>query len=131
LVVTKNEQSLLSENRELRTLLKLINLEDGRPTVNVGLLRLDRALVAARHDGTKLLKLIHGYGSTGQGGRLREEVWKELGRYKRAGFITDFVSGEDFRISNEPTWALLKKWPELKQDRDLGRNNRGITVVIF
>ncbi len=111
--------------------MKLINLEDGRPPVNVGLLRLDRALTAARYDGTRLLKLIHGYGSTGQGGRLREEVWKALDRYKRNGLIVDFIPGEDFRISNEATWALLKKNPELKQDRDLGRNNRGITVVTF
>jgi hypothetical protein len=109
---------------------KLVNLEEDHPTVNVCLLRLDKALTSARFEKTKLIKLIHGYGSTGQGGRLREEVWKTLDRYKRNNMIREFISGEDFRISNEATWALLKKWPELKQDRDLGRNNRGITLVV-
>ena len=45
--------------------------------------------------------------------------------------IRDFIPGEDFRISNEATWALLKQSPKLKQDRDLGRGNRGITVVVL
>ncbi len=109
---------------------KLVNLEEDHPTVNVGLLRLDKALTSARFERVKLLKLIHGYGSTGQGGRLREEVWKALDRYKRNNMVSEFIPGEDFRISNEATWALLKKWPELKQDRDLGRNNKGITMVV-
>ena len=113
----------------LRT--KLVNLEDGYPTVNQGLLRLERALVAARAEGLDTIKLIHGYGSSGVGGALRDEAWKVLDRFQRAGMIAAFIPGEEFRISNETTWALLKKWPELKQDRDLGRGNRGITVVVL
>ena len=110
---------------------KLINLEEGRPTVNVGLLRMDRALVAARSEGVPLLKLIHGYGSTGVGGRLREEVWKALDRFKRNGFIHDFIPGEDFRLSNEASWALVKRDKAIKEDRDFGRGNRGITIVVL
>ncbi len=110
---------------------KLVNLEEDHPTVNQGLLRLDRALASARAEGFDVLKLIHGYGSSGAGGRLRDEVWKVLDRYRRARAIQAFIPGEQFRISDETTWALLKKWPELKQDRDLGRGNRGITVVVL
>jgi len=115
----------------MQLVMKLVNLEEDHPTVNVGLLRLDRALVAGKHEGAGLLKLIHGYGSSGVGGRLRVEVWKSLDRYKRNGMIREFISGEDFRISNEATWELLKKAPQLKQDRDLGRGNRGITIVVL
>jgi hypothetical protein len=111
--------------------MKLVNLEEGRPTVNEGLLRLERALVAARTENYDVLKLIHGYGSSGVGGALRDEVWKILDRFQRAGMIEAFIPGEEFRISNETTWALLKRWPELKQDRDLGRANRGITVAVL
>lgn len=108
---------------------KIINLEEGHPTVNVGLLRLERALADARASGTPLLKIIHGYGSSGVGGRLREETWKVLDRYQRNGMIEAFIPGEDFRQSNERTWALLKREKSLKDDRDLGRGNRGITIV--
>lgn len=112
-------------------LCRVINLEEGRPTVNAGLLRLDRALVAARAEGVPLLKLIHGYGSSGVGGRLREEVWKALDRFQRNGFIAGFIPGEDFRLSNEASWELVKRDKSIKQDRDFGRVNRGITIVIL
>lgn len=110
---------------------KIINLEEGRPTVNVGLLRLDRAIVTARAERTPILKLIHGYGSSGVGGRLREEVWTALDRFKRNGMIADFISGEDFRLSNEASWKLLKHDKTIKEDRDFGRGNRGITIVVL
>ncbi|PSH03566.1 MAG: hypothetical protein CXZ00_11610 [Acidobacteria bacterium] len=109
----------------------MVNLEEGLPTVNVGLLRLDRALASARAEGVPLLKLIHGYGSSGVGGELREEVWKALDRFKRNGFITDFIQGEDFRLSDDASWALVKRDKTIKQDRDFGRANRGITIVVL
>lgn len=111
--------------------MRIVNLEDGHPTVNVGLLRLDRAIVAARHERVPVLKLIHGYGSSGVGGRLKGEVWKALDRFRRNGMVQDFITGEDFRISNEATWMLLKRFPDIKQDRDLGRMNKGVTIVII
>jgi Smr domain len=110
---------------------RVVNLEDGQPRVNEALLRLDRAITSARQDGIALVKLIHGYGSSGVGGRIKEEVASALARHKRSSLIRDFIPGEDFRISNQPTWDLLKKCPELKQDRDLSKNNRGITMVII
>jgi hypothetical protein len=110
---------------------RVVNLEDGHPTVNEALLRLDRAITDARRDHVALVKLIHGYGSKGVGGRIKEEVANALARHKRSSLIRDFILGEDFRISNQATWDLLKKCPELKQDRDLSRNNRGITIVIL
>lgn len=110
---------------------KIVNLEDGRPTVNVGLLRMDRALAAARAEGVPLLKLIHGYGSSGVGGRLREEVWKALDRLQRNGSIAAFIPGEDFRLSHETSWALVKRDKAIREDRDFGRGNRGITIVIL
>lgn len=93
--------------------------------------RLERELHVARQDGTNLLKLIHGYGSKGVGGVLRDACRARLANEKLAGKIQDFIAGEDYRISNETTWALLKRAPELKQDRDLGRGNKGITIVVI
>lgn len=110
---------------------RIVNLEEGRPTVNVGLLRLDHALAAARANGIPLLKLIHGYGSSGVGGRLREEVWKALDRRRSEGAIADFIPGEDFRLSNEISWELVKQNKAVREDRDFGRGNRGITIVVL
>lgn len=110
---------------------RVVNLEEDHPTVNVGLLRLDRALGDARRDGIAVLKLIHGYGSKGVGGKLKHEVAKALATYKASGKIREFIAGEHFRKSDETTWELLKRAPEIKDDRDLSMNNRGITIVLF
>jgi hypothetical protein len=111
--------------------MRVINLEENRPSVDEMNRRLAMELRNARHARVKVLKLIHGYGSTGVGGKLRGAVRAMLEHAKKRGEIRDFVQGDDFRISNEVTWAMLKLHPELKQDRDLGRENRGITVVLL
>lgn len=111
--------------------IKLVNLEEDRPTVDEMRRRLDRVLNAARQERIDLLKLIHGYGSSGVGGKLRIAVRTSLSHYKKAAMIQGFIPGEVFRISDETTWALLKRMPELKQDRDLGRENKGITLVLL
>jgi len=91
--------------------LKLVNLEEDHPTVNQGLLRLDRALAAARQERTTLLKLIHGYGSSGAGGQLRIEVWKVLDRYKRAGTIREFIPGNSFASPTSPPGRCSNAFP--------------------
>lgn len=48
-----------------------LNLELGRPDAAEALRRLAAEVEAARHLGTPAMKLIHGYGSSGRGGRLR------------------------------------------------------------
>src|SRR5215470_14663081 len=107
----------------------VVNLEDGMPTVESARLRMQRELEQARRNGVVALKLIHGYGSSGTGGALRTELQKELRQAVQQGSIRASIAGEDWRISDETTWDLLKKYPEWKKDPDLGRNNRGICIV--
>jgi hypothetical protein len=45
--------------------------------------------------------------------------------------IRDCIFGENWRTSNERTWELLKQQPELKNDTDLGKANKGITIVVL
>jgi hypothetical protein len=111
--------------------IRIANLEEGMPTANAALLRLDHALSAARSERLHFLKLIHGYGSSGVGGRLREEVYAALARMERDGRIAGFVPGKEFRRSDAKAWELVKRHRELEQDRDFGRGNRGITIVIL
>jgi len=123
------EQDFSLTQVSLRTC--IANLEEGRPTTPQALSRLTTELDRARHNRIGLLKIIHGYGSTGEGGVIRHAVQAELVRLEREGQIRAFISGEDWRISNEPTWDLLSKHRELKRDRDLGRGNRGISIVVL
>ena len=101
------------------------------PTVQEALFRLERELHLARDQGKKFLKLIHGYGSTGSGGEIRMAVQKQLQAAKERGEIREFVFGENWAKSDDATWRILGAHPGLKQDRDLGKNNRGITIVVL
>jgi adenine specific DNA methylase Mod len=92
---------------------------------------MQRELSLARSSGEKVIKFVHGYGSTGEGGEIRIAVQKELIQQLTSGRLTSVIFGEDWRISNENTWELLKKMPELKTDSDLGRANKGITIVVL
>jgi hypothetical protein len=109
--------------------IKIVNLEDGMPKVEQARLRMQHELQTARKQGYAAVKLIHGYGSSGVGGALRIELQKELERQAKSASIQCFIAGENWRISDEVTWELLKRFPEWKQDSDLGKNNKGISIV--
>lgn len=111
--------------------IKIINLEEGMPQVEQARLRMHHELHTARRQGYTAAKLIHGYGSSGVGGALRTELQKELRAAAKAGTVRACIAGEDWRISDETTWELLKRFPEWKQDSDLGKNNHGISIVVL
>lgn len=108
-----------------------INLESGMPTVEVAKQRMSQALRSARAQRIQAVKLIHGYGSSGQGGKIKSEVHRQLGAMKRAGTIRDFVKGEEFSPFEEPARNALSACPELARDHDYSRCNHGVTVVIL
>lgn len=76
-----------------------------------------------------MLKVIHGYGSSGAGGILRPIIRNFLRQQKEAGAIASFVNGESFSSFDARSKALLAKAPEMLMDSDLGGNNKGVTYV--
>jgi hypothetical protein len=101
------------------------------PAVHEALQRLDREIGLARQQKHSLLKVVHGYGSTGAGGDIRIAVQKRLYELVEAGQIRGCIYGESWSKSDEATWRLLQAQPELKSDSDLGRRNAGITIVLL
>jgi hypothetical protein len=111
--------------------IKTVNIEDGFPSVEEARTRLRSEINMAQSQGLKLLKIIHGYGSHGTGGELRIALQSTLRRLMQSAEIRDCIYGENWRKSDERSWELLKRMPELKNDPDLGRGNRGITLVLL
>ncbi len=111
--------------------MKIVNLEDGMPTVERARLLLDNELRTARSQGYKAVKIIHGYGSSGVGGALRTGLQATLRRAEQDGDIVSVIYGENWRVSDERAWELLKRFPEWKGDSDLGRGNKGISIVVL
>jgi hypothetical protein len=101
------------------------------PSVPQAIQRLERELALARKSKRRTVKLLHGYGSTGAGGDIRIAAQKLAIDLLQNGQICACIFGEDWSKSDEVTWKLLQANPELKADRDLGRRNRGITIVVL
>jgi len=101
------------------------------PSVHEALQRLDRELGLARREKATFLKIIHGYGSSGAGGDIRIAVQKRLHELAEAGQIRGCIFGENWSKSDDATWQLLQEHAALKSDPDLGRGNRGVTVVVL
>jgi hypothetical protein len=111
--------------------MKTVDLKSDMPQVHEALQRLDRELALARQEKASLLKLVHGYGSSGVGGDIRIAVQKRLLEMAQSGHIRGCIFGENWSKSDEAAWKLLQTHAELKNDSDLGRRNRGITIVLL
>lgn len=114
-----------------RSAIRVVNLEAGLPDRKEAIKRLDQAIAQAAKDGVRALKIIHGYGSTGTGGILQRVMRSHLRQMKEAGRIKVFITGESWSQFDEFSKQLLKQVPESLLDQDLGRANRGITLVLM
>jgi DNA-nicking Smr family endonuclease len=111
--------------------IKTVILKEGMPSVEQARARMSDEIHAARQAGIKVLKIVHGYGSTGAGGDLRIALQSTLRQMAAKKEIRDCIYGENWRKGDERTWELLKQMPELKSDSDLGRGNKGTTIVLL
>ena len=111
--------------------LREVNLEENKPTVAAGIPRLTYELHQSRRMGCAVLKIIHGYGSSGTGGRIRTESRKYLSRLREQGKIQDFIRGEDFSIFQVSTRRAFLRCGALRQDHDLDRYNNGVTFILL
>lgn len=101
------------------------------PTTDIARSRLSQALRTAKAERKPFIRVIHGYGSSGSGGAIKADTHRFLTQKKREGFIKDFIKGEDFTPYRAAAQSLVQKYPLLKKESDYGRQNDGITIVIF
>jgi len=109
---------------------RIINLEAGMPLVEEARKRLIKEIDTAIKDGVSVLEIIHGYGSSGRGGKLKDAIRKSLLYRRREGRISTFIYGEKWNIFEQSTREVLGKHPYLERDRDLNNDNPGITIVL-
>jgi len=110
---------------------KTVNLEQGHPVLELALQKLDNAVEDAIKNNVHVLTLIHGYGSSGKGGSIRIESRKNLNFMKSNGRISDYISGEDFSRKFGPAKMILQRYPQLIEETNFNKGNRGITLVVI
>jgi hypothetical protein len=111
--------------------LKEVNIKFDMPTADDAIKRITFNIRNGKAMGASAIKIIHGYGSTGKGGKIRTEARRYLEGQKNKGFIHGYIAGEDFSIFNSATIEAFKQCGDLRKDSDLEMHNNGITIVIL
>ena len=109
----------------------IIDNEQGHPTLQKDTTKLKNGIYRARATGKPLAKIVHGYGSSGTGGAIKQAVGTELRKYISRGMIKAYCPGEDFGPFSSAGREISAKHPEASRDRDWGLQNDGITVIMF
>ena len=110
---------------------KEVNIKMDMPTVSEAIERVEQNIHNGKALGTGAIKIIHGYGSSGSGGKIRIAARKFLAQQKLCGSITDYIEGESFSIFDSTTLDAFRRCPELRGDSDLEKHNNGITIVVI
>ena len=116
-----NSPQAITTPRRSATPYVTINLKLGLPTVDEAMARLDRELNAAMAGGVKVVRIIHGWGSGGKGGAIRDETRRRLKVFQRQKRVRAVAHGEDFGKG-----SIVGR--QLPEDRS-NFANPGITLV--
>jgi hypothetical protein len=106
-----------------------INLEAGLPSVDDARRRLLSEIQSARARRVRVIKVIHGWGSSGEGGKLGAAIRKSLRLRVKEGKASAMIPGERFSSDSNEGREFVKRHPALRSDRDYNRANHGITLV--
>ncbi|MGD0823664.1 MAG: hypothetical protein ABR908_03715 [Terriglobales bacterium] len=109
----------------------VLNLKAGMPTVEQAKRRLLESLYAPRGACGPVVKIIHGYGSSGKGGAIRSAIREQMAEWQRAGKVLKVVAGENWSIFDADSQDLRQRYGFLAKDEDLDRGNAGMTLVEF
>ncbi|MBU1936323.1 Smr/MutS family protein [bacterium] len=108
-----------------------INIKSDMPDVKEARKRLREELEKARQKGVVAVKIIHGYGSKGVGGALRDALRRSLTGMRNKEQIQHFVHGERFAFHELVAREAIDMCPALNRDSDYNKYNEGITIVIL
>ena len=111
--------------------MEIINIDQGHPTVQQAMVKLQNGIYRARASGTPFAKIVHGYGSSGTGGAIKAAVSTELRKYIARRMIKSYCPGEDFGPFSSAGRDMSAKHPEVTRDRDWGLQNDGVTIIMF
>jgi len=109
--------------------MKEFDIHHGLPTVESALSQLEIFIRISKQE--KVIKIIHGYGSSGKGGKIKTAFREECEKLKSRKITKDYIPGE---ASYQPMGfdELIRKYkPLISQDKDFKIGNEGITYLFF
>jgi len=73
--------------------IRTCNIEAGFPSLDEARRSVIEEIRRAKREGVRVLKVIHGYGSSGKGGTLCHGLRKSFALRKKEGVIKDYFAG--------------------------------------
>jgi hypothetical protein len=107
----------------------VIDLKHGMPVVAAAMKHLELSLQTCRARGVRVVRVVHGWGSTGHGGAIGVATRKQLRVWQGRGLVRAFVPGEDYSEFSAAGQDMFHRHPALKATFPADRLNRGITIV--
>jgi hypothetical protein len=109
-----------------------LNIKQDGPYVDEALERLTEYLCKSLELGIRAIVLIHGYGASGEGGRIKWAIHDALNSNRYSDRVDEYYFGEDVAYGSESYIALLKRRPGLKRYlKRFKEGNAGITVLLL
>jgi hypothetical protein len=109
-----------------------INIKQDGPYVEEALERLTDLLRKSIEVGIKAIVLIHGYGSSGEGGRIKWAIHDALENNRYSDRVDEYHFGENVAYGTQAYHTLLKRRPGLKRYlKRFKEGNAGMTVLLL
>ena len=108
-----------------------INIKQDSPPADVAVAQMLQEIELCKLTGHKAIKIVHGYGSHGVGGLIKQEAVKALRTLRSKKQILDFIPGEKFSTNIKYYKKLSQEYPEIILDHDLYPPNFGLTIVLI
>jgi len=115
-------------NREIAVKVKEINIERGNPTAETAVRNMVSGLHTAKGAGYKAVILVHGYGSSGVGGTIKNAARAMLNSRALSGIVRDFTGGENWFARKREFTDTCRQLKDYNSHID---NNKGITVILL
>ena len=109
-----------------------LNIKQDGPYVDEALDRLTDYLRKSLEVGIKAIILIHGYGSSGAGGRIKWAIHDALENNRYSDRVDEYHFGEDVAFGSDAYHALLRRRPGLRHYlKRFKEGNAGMTVLLL
>jgi hypothetical protein len=110
----------------------VINLEAGGPSAEEALERLTQHVRAASEAGIRAVIVIHGYGSSGSGGKIKWVVRDALEQNYFSDRVDEYYFGEDLAVGSSGYGAVIKRRASLRNHLSQFKiGNAGMTVLLM
>lgn len=112
-------------------LIKELNIKQDMPPSDVAIATLLIEIETLKNSEYGAIKVIHGYGSHGKGGIIRQECRLKLEQLKKQKKIKDYVAGESWGKWAIDNFNVVQNFPQLILESDMQGYNSGVTIVFL